>query len=53
MAIASDIGGAAASNRPAHISAKEWALRIDLAACYRMFDHLGWTECNKTVSFCY
>jgi ribulose-5-phosphate 4-epimerase/fuculose-1-phosphate aldolase len=44
MAIASDIGGAAASNRPAHISAKEWALRIDLAACYRMFDHLGWTE---------
>ncbi len=44
MAIASDIGGAGASDRPAHISAEEWATRVDLAACYRIFDHLGWTE---------
>ncbi len=44
MAIASDIGGDNAGDRPAHISAAEWALRVDLAACYRIFDHLGWTE---------
>lgn len=22
----------------------EWALRVELAACYRVFHHLGWTE---------
>lgn len=22
----------------------EWRLRVELAACYRVFDHLGWTE---------
>jgi ribulose-5-phosphate 4-epimerase/fuculose-1-phosphate aldolase len=22
----------------------EWALRVELAACYRVFDYLGWTE---------
>ncbi len=44
MAIASDIGGDAGTGRPAHISTEEWALRVDLAACYRIFDHLGWTE---------
>jgi ribulose-5-phosphate 4-epimerase/fuculose-1-phosphate aldolase len=26
------------------ITAEEWALRIQLAACYRIFDLLGWTE---------
>jgi ribulose-5-phosphate 4-epimerase/fuculose-1-phosphate aldolase len=26
------------------ISDAEWALRVELAACYRVFDHLGWTE---------
>src|SRR5258708_30373299 len=26
------------------ISAEEWALRVQLAACYRIFDLLGWTE---------
>ncbi len=26
------------------ISAEEWALRVALAACYRIVDHLGWTE---------
>jgi ribulose-5-phosphate 4-epimerase/fuculose-1-phosphate aldolase len=30
--------------RPADISAEEWALRLELAACYRLFAHLGWTE---------
>jgi len=24
--------------------AAEWKQRVDLAACYRIFDHLGWTE---------
>ncbi|MBL8835096.1 MAG: class II aldolase/adducin family protein [Alphaproteobacteria bacterium] len=26
------------------ITAAEWRLRLDLAACYRIFDHLGWAE---------
>jgi ribulose-5-phosphate 4-epimerase/fuculose-1-phosphate aldolase len=26
------------------ISTEEWALRVQLAACYRIFDLLGWTE---------
>jgi ribulose-5-phosphate 4-epimerase/fuculose-1-phosphate aldolase len=30
--------------RPAHIGAEEWAHRVQLAACYRIFDHLGWVE---------
>ncbi len=30
--------------RPAHIDETEWALRVELAACYRVFDWLGWTE---------
>ncbi len=25
-------------------SAEEWALRVELAACYRIVDYLGWTE---------
>ncbi len=28
----------------AGISADEWQARVQLAACYRIFDHLGWTE---------
>jgi ribulose-5-phosphate 4-epimerase/fuculose-1-phosphate aldolase len=31
------------TNRPAHISEEEWELRVQLAAAYRVFDHLGWT----------
>src|SRR5271155_5866118 len=23
---------------------EEWRLRVDLAGCYRIFDHLGWSE---------
>ena len=30
--------------RPAGIGAEEWALRLELAACYRLFAHLGWAE---------
>jgi len=30
--------------QPVPISEAEWAARIELAACYRIFDHLGWTE---------
>jgi ribulose-5-phosphate 4-epimerase/fuculose-1-phosphate aldolase len=29
---------------PARIDAQEWALRLELAACYRLFDWLGWAE---------
>jgi ribulose-5-phosphate 4-epimerase/fuculose-1-phosphate aldolase len=25
-------------------SSEEWALRVELAACYRLFDYFGWTE---------
>jgi ribulose-5-phosphate 4-epimerase/fuculose-1-phosphate aldolase len=28
----------------ANCTPEEWALRVDLAACYRIFDYLGWTE---------
>jgi ribulose-5-phosphate 4-epimerase/fuculose-1-phosphate aldolase len=35
---------AIARSRPAGIEEVEWALRLELAACYRLFDHLGWTE---------
>lgn len=31
-------------DRPARFSAEEWAARVQLAAAYRIFDHLGWTE---------
>jgi ribulose-5-phosphate 4-epimerase/fuculose-1-phosphate aldolase len=30
--------------KPAGISAEEWATRLELAALYRAFDWLGWTE---------
>lgn len=30
--------------KPAGMSAEEWAVRLELAACYRAFDWLGWTE---------
>jgi ribulose-5-phosphate 4-epimerase/fuculose-1-phosphate aldolase len=32
------------SNRPHHISEEEWGIRVELAACYRIFDHIGWFE---------
>jgi len=30
--------------RPARFSPEEWAARVQLAAAYRIFDHLGWNE---------
>ena len=30
--------------RPPHISPEEWAVRIDLAACYRLIRHFGWDD---------
>jgi ribulose-5-phosphate 4-epimerase/fuculose-1-phosphate aldolase len=32
------------TNGRAAMSPEEWELRVDLAACYRVFDYLGWTE---------
>ncbi|MGH1359401.1 MAG: class II aldolase/adducin family protein [Burkholderiaceae bacterium] len=29
---------------PKGITLPEWHLRLELAACYRLFDYLGWTE---------
>ncbi|MEO8122744.1 MAG: class II aldolase/adducin family protein [Burkholderiales bacterium] len=29
---------------PAGLAPAEWRARVQLAACYRVFDHLGWTE---------
>ena len=29
---------------PAGMHPDEWAARLELAACYRVFNHLGWTE---------
>lgn len=31
-------------HRPAHISAEEWDVRVQLAACYRLIDHFGMTD---------
>ena len=36
--------GAAKKTRALPISDAEWHARVQLAACYRIFDHLGWTE---------
>jgi len=30
--------------KPARVSEAEWAARVQLAACYRIFAHLGWAE---------
>jgi len=30
--------------RPRHVSADEWAVRVDLAACYRLIAHFGWDD---------
>ncbi len=35
---------AVASRRPARFSEGEWKARVELAAMYRIFDLLGWTE---------
>lgn len=33
-----------ASARPGRFGAEEWEARVQLAAAYRIFDHLGWSE---------
>ena len=33
-----------AESKSRGISAEEWQLRVQLAACYRIFDYQGWTE---------
>jgi ribulose-5-phosphate 4-epimerase/fuculose-1-phosphate aldolase len=30
--------------RPRHVSPEEWAVRVDLAACYRLLAHFGWDD---------
>ena len=35
---------AAAAPRPSRFTPEEWAARVQLAAAYRIFDHLGWGE---------
>src|SRR5271155_2422725 len=30
--------------RPRHVSPEEWAVRVDLAACYRLVMHFGWDD---------
>ncbi|WP_207880379.1 class II aldolase/adducin family protein, partial [Pseudomonas sp. 32_A] len=30
--------------RPARLAQAEWQARVQLAAAYRIFDHLGWSE---------
>jgi ribulose-5-phosphate 4-epimerase/fuculose-1-phosphate aldolase len=30
--------------RPRHVGPEEWAVRVDLAACYRLIAHFGWDD---------
>src|SRR5262245_12022085 len=39
-----DLSERVLSLKPAGVSAEEWAVRLELAALYRAFDWLGWTE---------
>ena len=39
-----DLSQALRHARPAAMNEDEWALRLELAACYRLFDVLGWVE---------
>ena len=32
----------------AQVSAEEWQMRVDLAACYRLVDHHDWTDLLAT-----
>ncbi|TQE17651.1 class II aldolase/adducin family protein [Streptomyces ipomoeae] len=32
------------TKKPARMSDAEWQARLELAPCYRIFDHLGWVE---------
>ena len=39
-----DMSTSAIKARPAGMSEAEWKARLELAACYRVFSFLGWTE---------
>ena len=39
-----DAGSDIQAHRPAWCGPREWVARVKLAACYRIFAHLGWTE---------
>lgn len=39
-----DLGEDVMRAKPAGMAEAEWAVRLELAACYRAFDWLGWTE---------
>jgi ribulose-5-phosphate 4-epimerase/fuculose-1-phosphate aldolase len=39
-----DLSSPASHTKPDHISPSEWALRVQLADCYHLVDHFGWTE---------
>lgn len=39
-----DMSTSALKARPAAMSEAEWKARLELAACYRVFSFLGWTE---------
>ncbi|MFN9771795.1 MAG: class II aldolase/adducin family protein [Burkholderiales bacterium] len=39
-----DMTADVARARPQGMGEAEWTARLELAACYRLFDHLGWTE---------
>ena len=39
-----DLSENVARLKPAGMDADEWKVRLELAACYRAFDWLGWTE---------
>jgi ribulose-5-phosphate 4-epimerase/fuculose-1-phosphate aldolase len=36
--------GKAVTAKTAAIAPEEWKLRVQLAACYQLFDHMGWAE---------
>ena len=39
-----EVGEALLRRKPGGMGDEEWRLRIELAACYRIFDFFGWTE---------
>ena len=39
-----DLPASPAQLKPEHIDDAEWALRVQLAHCYHLVDHFGWTE---------
>lgn len=42
--VVGDVLGECDAACPAGTDLAEWRLRVQLAACYRVFDHLGWIE---------